>query len=98
MQSTGVCSINHGIATSLALRSTTIFLKPTPNLHRNNSVRVDPHAHPQHVKVLKHFVYIKYGCGMHITGGLSLNHDISTSLALRSTPKSLKVHPKPAQA
>jgi len=26
--------------------------------HRHNSVRVDPYAHPQHIKVLKHFVYI----------------------------------------
>ena len=23
-----------------------------------------PYAHPQHLKVLKHFAYIQYGCGM----------------------------------
>ncbi len=28
--------------------------QPTPDLHRHNTVRVDPYAHPQHIKVLKH--------------------------------------------
>ncbi len=34
--------------------------------HRNYSVRVNPYAHSQHIKVLKlkHFVYIQYGCEM----------------------------------
>ena len=54
MQSTGVWSLNHDITTSLGLSPTPIFLK----LHRRNSVRVDPYAHSQHIKVLKHFVYI----------------------------------------
>ncbi len=58
MQSTGIWSLNHDIATSLGLRSTPIFQKSTPDLHRRNRVRVHPHAHPQHIKVLKHFVYI----------------------------------------
>ena len=58
MQSTGVWSLNHDIATSLGLRSTPIFRKSTPHLHRRNSVRVHPYAHSQHIKVLKHFVYI----------------------------------------
>ena len=29
-----------------------------PHLHKRNSVRVDSYAHPQLIKVLKHFVYI----------------------------------------
>ena len=33
-----------------------------PHLHRCNSVRIHPYAHPQHTKVLKHFIYIQYGC------------------------------------
>ncbi len=41
-----------------------------------NSVRVHPYAHPQHIKVIKHFVYIHYGCGMQSTGVPSLNHDL----------------------
>ncbi len=40
------------------------FGPPTP--HRNYSVRVNPYAHSQHIKVLKlkHFVYIQYECEM----------------------------------
>jgi len=34
------------------------FPKIHPHLHKRNSVRVDPYAHPQLIKVLKHFVYI----------------------------------------
>ncbi len=41
--------------------------------------------HSQHIKVLKHFVYIWHGCGMHSTGVWSLNHDITTSLRLHPT-------------
>ena len=55
----GVLSLSHDIATSLRLSLTPIFLKTTtPDLHRHNSVTVDPYAHPQHIRVLKHFVYI----------------------------------------
>ncbi len=78
MQFTGVWSLNHDITTSLGLRPTPIFLKSTADLQRRNSVRVHPFAHPQHIKVLKHFLYIQYGCGMQSTGVWSLNHDIET--------------------
>ncbi len=78
MQSTGVWSLNHDITTSLGLSPTPIFLKSTPNLHRHTSVRMHPYAHPQHIKVLKHFVYIQYGCRMQSMGVWSLNHDIAT--------------------
>ncbi len=46
-----------------------------PHLHRYISVRVHPYAHPQHIMVLKHFIYIKYGCGMKSVVVFSLNHD-----------------------
>ena len=58
MDSKQVWSVNHDITTSLRLRPTPHFLKSTPNLHRRNTVRMDPYAHPQHINVLKHFVYI----------------------------------------
>ncbi len=60
MQSTGVWSLNHDITTSLGLSHTPVILKSTPDLIRlrRNCVRVDPYAHSQHIKVLKHFVYI----------------------------------------
>jgi len=45
------------------------------------------HAHSQHIKVFKHFVYIQYGCGMPSTLGVcSLNHDTTTSYRLGHTP------------
>ena len=37
-------------------------------------------------KVLKHFVYIWHGCGMHSKWVWSLNHDMTTSLGLRPPP------------
>ena len=33
------------------------FQKFDPYLHRYNSVRVHPYAHPQHIMALKHFIY-----------------------------------------
>ncbi len=58
MHSKQVWSLNYDITTSLGLGLSSIFLKSTPELHRRNSVMVDPYTHPQHVKVLKHSVYI----------------------------------------
>ena len=58
MQSMWVCSLNYDITTSLRLRPTPIFLNSTPDLPRHNSVRADPYAHPQHIKVITHFIYI----------------------------------------
>jgi len=43
---------------------------------------VHPYAHPQHLKVLKHFVYIQYGCGMQSMRVCSLKHDTATSYRL----------------
>jgi hypothetical protein len=48
----GVWSLNHDITTSLGLGPTPIIRKSIPDLHRRNSVRVHPYAHPQHIKVL----------------------------------------------
>jgi hypothetical protein len=78
-------SFSHDITTSIWLRLTQYPQKSTPNLHRHYSVRVNPYAHPQHIIVVKHFVYIQYGCGMHSLVGLSLNHETTSSLGLRST-------------
>jgi hypothetical protein len=59
MNFTGVWSLDYDITTSLGLGLSSIFLKSTPDLvHRRNSVMVHPYAHPQHIKVLKHCVYI----------------------------------------
>jgi hypothetical protein len=57
-----------------------------PHLHRYTSVRVHPYAHPQHMKVLKHFIYMQYGCGMQSVVVYSLNHDTTRSFGLHLTP------------
>jgi hypothetical protein len=33
-----------------------------------NSARVHPYAYPRHMNMLKHFPYIKYGCGVEVSG------------------------------
>jgi hypothetical protein len=81
----GVCSVNHDTTTSLGLSHVPIFLKSTLHPYGRNSVRVHPYAHPQHLKVLKHFLYIQYGCGMQSMGVCSLNHDTTTSYRLGHT-------------
>ena len=89
MQSLGVCSLNHDITTSLGLSHAPIFLKIHPHLYGHNSVRVHPYAHPQHLKVLKHFLFIQYGCGIQsLALGVwiwSLNHDTTQSFRLGHT-------------
>ena len=92
MHSKRVWSLNHDITTSLGLGLSSIFLESTPALHRHNSVRVHPYAYPQHIKVLKHCVYIWHGCGMQSVQVCSLNHDITTLLRLRPTPIFLEIH------
>ena len=90
IQSEACCSLDHDITTSLGLRSTPKKTRSAPHLHRDISVRVDPYAHSHHIKVPKHFAYIQYGCGVQSKACCSLNHDIKTSLGLRSTLKSPK--------
>ena len=60
MLSTGGLSLSltHDITSSLGLGLSSTTPKFTPYLHRHTSVRVDPYPHPQHIKVLKHFVYM----------------------------------------
>jgi hypothetical protein len=93
--------LNHDITTSLGLAHIPIFVKSTSTCytgHRPNSVGVDSCAHPQqHIKVVKHFVYIWYGCGMHFTGVWSLNHDLATSQRLSHAPNFSKIPPPPLQ-
>ncbi len=59
MHSKWVWSLIHDLTTSLGLNYNLFPLKSNPDMRRcNNSVRVDPYAHPQHIKVIKHFTYI----------------------------------------
>jgi hypothetical protein len=63
MHSKQVWSLSHDITASFRLDLTPIFQKSTPDLHTRNSVRVHPYTHPQHITVLKHFVYIDMDVG-----------------------------------
>ena len=56
-----------------------------PHLHMYNSVRVHPYTHPQHMKVLNHFIHIQCGCGMQSVVVYSLNHDTTMSFGPRLT-------------
>ena len=70
MQYMGFWSLNHDLTTSLGLSHVPNLPKIHSHLHRCNSVRVHPCAHPQNIKVLKHFVYMWYGCGMKVCRAL----------------------------
>jgi hypothetical protein len=86
MQSMGVCSLNHDTATSYRLGYTPFPLKSPPTCTCNTAIMMHLYAHPQHLKVLKHFPYIEYGCWMQSMGVCSLNHDTATSYRLGHTP------------
>ncbi len=80
MQSGMVYSLNHDTITSFGLHLDPNFPKFGPHLHRYNRVRVHSYAHPQHMKVLAHFIHIQYGCGMQSVVVYSLNHDTTAHL------------------
>ncbi len=82
-----VFSLNHDNPTSFGFAHTPIFQKMPPSyLHMYYSVRVNPYAHPQHIKVLKHIVCILYGCGLQSEASCSINHDTTSSFGFAHTP------------
>jgi hypothetical protein len=58
--------------------SASIFQNLHPPLHHHNCVRVHPNAIPQHMKVLKHFINVYYGCVMQSGVVYSLNKNDTT--------------------
>ena len=70
-----------------------IFPETHPHLHTYYSIRMHSYALPQHLNVLKHFVYIQYGCGLQSMGVCSLNNDTTISYRLGHTQFSLKSPP-----
>jgi hypothetical protein len=80
--------------TSLRLRlrlSHTKISPLTPHLKRYISVRVHPYVHPQHLKELKHFVYMTW-LGDAVSGGLEPQ---PWSYNITLTPNFPKIHPHP---
>ena len=88
-----VASTDITTSISIGLRSAPKPQSPPPTCTGLNIVRVDPYAHSHHIKVPKHFVYIQYGCGIQSEACCSLNYDFTTSLRLRSAPKTPKPTP-----
>ena len=86
MQSEVVDSLNHDLTASFVFNHTLSFPKFAPPLYRYNCVRVHPNAIPQHMKVLKHFIYMYYGCVMQNGDVYSLNNDTTMSFWLHLTP------------
>ncbi len=78
MQSWVVYSLNKDTMMSFWLRQTPIFQNLDAPLHHHNCVRVHPNAIPQHMKVLKHFTYVYYGCVMQSWVVYSLNKNDTT--------------------
>ena len=87
MQSGVVYSLNNDTTMSFWLRQTPINQNLAPPLHRYNCVRVHPNAIPQQMKVLKHFIYVYYGCVMQSGVVYSFNkNDTMMSFWLHLTP------------
>jgi len=92
-------AVNRGLqpqqwsSTSYRLGHAPFSLKFTPTWTMYSGIRVFPYAHLQRLKVLKHFVFIQYGCGMQSMGVFSLNHDTTTSCRFSHTPFPLKFTP-----
>jgi len=74
MQSAVAHGLNYDTHNVIAAQPYPNFPNFGPHLHRYNSVRVHPYAHPQHMKVLNHCIHIQYGCGMQSVVVYSLNH------------------------
>ena len=83
MQSVMAYSLNHDTHNNVIWASPDLnFPKFSSHLQRYSSVMVHPYAHPQHMKLLKHFLYIQYGSEMQSVVAYSLNHDTTMSFGL----------------
>jgi hypothetical protein len=76
------CSLNHFMTSSQRPNRALFFLKIHCHPHMYCSILVHPNAHPQHIKVPKHFVYIWYGYELLFTEVWSLYNNIKTSYRL----------------
>ena len=99
IQSEDWCSLSFDIMTShwlTGLQSTPKKFQNPPPTCRGVSLQGWPHMHRQHIKVLKHFVYIQYGCGIQSEDCCSLSFDIMTShrlTGLHSLPTKIQNPP-----
>ena len=68
-----------------------------PPMHIYNCVRLYSYTHPQHVKMLKLFIYIQHGCGIQSAVVSSLFHDTMMSLCGCIWSQFSKIYPPTAQ-
>ena len=85
-QSEVVYSLKHDTMMLIGLSFTPKFPKFGPHLHMCNCVRVNPYSHPKHMKWLKHFLYIQYGCEIQSEVVYSLKHETNCYLGSPSPP------------
>ena len=96
MQSGVVYSINLDIPASFGHHCTSIFQKSPPTLHRCIGIRMLPYAHPQHIKVIKHFTYMIWMWDAE-WGGLQPQPWLYGITRATLVPNFPKISPPPAQ-
>ena len=97
MQSGVVCSLNHDYRALLGLNCISIFQKSPPHPAKMYQHKGAPICHLQHIKVLKHFIYIWYGFEMQSGAVYNLNHECTASIGLNCTPIFQKSPPHPVK-
>ncbi len=75
-----------GFTMSFGLHLALLFINLATTLAQYNSQSYYPYAQPQHMKVLKHCLYIQFGSGKQLAGVYRLNHDTKRSFGLSLTP------------
>ena len=66
-----------------------------PILHWRNSIRVDPYAHPQHIKAQKHFAYMIWMWDAVIGGLVGLTTDETARIPTKNPCLLVKECPPP---
>jgi hypothetical protein len=87
MHSKRIWSLKHDLTTSLGLNHIPIFLLSTPELHKCNTLGVDPYAHPATLCIDITWMWDA------LKVGLVLNHDLTTSPGLNPIPIFLQSNP-----
>ncbi len=83
--------LGHQLKLVVLLLLTSFLIRRAP--HRVWLCKAADICHGQHIKALKHFVYVKYGCLKQFEVAVSLNHDIITSCRLYKLPRTPKYEP-----
>ncbi len=97
MQSAGVLqpqSLHHNVILAPPYPNVPKFGPRLPQVQQCKSAHICPST-AYYMSVLKHFIYIQYGCAMQSAGVCSLKHDTTISFGLHLTPISPNLAPTP---